>query len=217
MLDPITPTYFIVLQLFVLALSVVTALLEIQIEGAHGWAAKLPTWRYNSSWVKIFYNGKELTGYHLYLNLHLLLLLHLPLVLTGWSLFLELTVLSIYFSYMTFWDFLWFALNPAYGLKCFGKGNIWWFEKWIGPFPFDYYFMLFISGLLAGARGFLPEAGQDSWYGGIATPFQHYLGWMLSIGIAIGCIALIIRVFAPYKPQPFCLRIDRPKGHVRVR
>jgi|GEM_PF-289766 len=207
---PATPSYFLVLEIFILILSVVTALLEIQIEGPNGWAAKLPTWRYNSSWVRIFYNGKELTGYHLYLNLHLLLLLHLPLLISGWSWFLECTLISLYFAYMVFWDFLWFALNPAYGMQCFKKGNVWWFDKWIGPFPMDYYIMLGVSGFFAFLRGTSEGALSDPWLDQFPLPAQHVIAWAISISMVIGLIAFVVRFIAPFHPKDFCVRIVRP-------
>lgn len=42
----------------------VLAHLEIQIEGSHGWAEKLPTWRWDSRAVRRWF-GKPVTGYHL--------------------------------------------------------------------------------------------------------------------------------------------------------
>jgi hypothetical protein len=38
---------------------------EIQIEGAHGWAASLPTWRIEKhQLLDIFCGGRPMTGYH---------------------------------------------------------------------------------------------------------------------------------------------------------
>ena len=42
----------------------ILAHLEIQIEGPHGWAEKLPTWRWDSPGVRRWF-GKPVTGYHL--------------------------------------------------------------------------------------------------------------------------------------------------------
>jgi hypothetical protein len=60
---------------FVIAL--VLAHLEIQIEGPHGWAEKLPTWRWDTPGVRRWV-GKPVTGYHVCLVTCLLLLLHVP-------------------------------------------------------------------------------------------------------------------------------------------
>jgi hypothetical protein len=38
---------------------------EIQIEGAAGWAAALPTWRIEHHWLlDLFWGGRPMTGYH---------------------------------------------------------------------------------------------------------------------------------------------------------
>ena len=50
------------------------------------------------------------------------------------------------------WDYLWFVLNPAYTVRRFRKGKVWWFEKpWIGRFPIDYYSGSALSIVLARA------------------------------------------------------------------
>ena len=41
------PSIYFSIHVWLLAVSLLTALLEIQIEGPNGWAAKLPTWRYS--------------------------------------------------------------------------------------------------------------------------------------------------------------------------
>ena len=45
-------------------IALVLAHLEIQIEGPHGWAEKLPTWRWDSRRIRRWF-GKPVTGYHL--------------------------------------------------------------------------------------------------------------------------------------------------------
>ncbi len=50
---------------------------------------------------------------------------------------------------MLFWiveDFLWFALNPGYGLARFRADAIPWHKHWLGPMPLDYW--IFVSLLL---------------------------------------------------------------------
>jgi hypothetical protein len=41
-----------VFVLFLLASATAFALLEIQIEGRHGWAENLPTWRIDNRWTR---------------------------------------------------------------------------------------------------------------------------------------------------------------------
>ncbi len=187
------PLQFIGLHLFIFVLSVATALFEIQIEGANGWAAKLPTWRYAPAWTKKYLNLTELTGYHIYLTSILLLLFHFPIILSGWSLYVELTVLSAYFAFNVIWDFLWFVLNPAFGWCRYEKKSIWWFQKWIGSFPLNYYTAIAISGMLAVLRGMTPEATGSELFGTLATPIQHGLGWLIGVSLSIAGVSMMIR------------------------
>ena len=123
---------------------------EIQIEGKYGWAAKLPTWRKNSGFlVKIY--GKPITGYHVYMFLTSSALVHFPIFfITNWTLKNELTVLGFLLLMLVFEDFLWFVLNPAFGLKNFRKTNpnLWWHKKWFLGLPLLYWFFLPIGIVL---------------------------------------------------------------------
>ncbi len=187
------PLHFVPTFLFIFVLSVVTALFEIQIEGANGWAEKLPTWRYAPAWIHRYFNLTELTGYHVYLTCVLLLLFHFPMVLTGWSMYAELTALSGYFAFNVIWDFLWFVLNPAYGWCRYEKNSIWWFQKWVGSFPLNYYSAMTVSLLFAVMRGLTPEAAGNELFGSLAIPLQHAIGWLIGVGFNIGFITYIIR------------------------
>jgi len=104
------------------------ALLEIQVEGAAGWAENLPTWKISNRVTRLFLGNVPFTGYHLYLSLFTLSFLHLPYLagITPFSLPSELRLLSFYFFFWVAEDFLWFALNPAFGLRKFRKEHIWW-------------------------------------------------------------------------------------------
>jgi len=113
---------------------------EIQIEGGSGWAANLPTWRIEKHpLLDLFWCGKPLTGYHLWGFSFMLLVFHLPLVMLGrWSIKLEARVVG---SVCVFWiieDFLWFALNPAFGLGKFNPASVPWHRNWIAGMPADY-------------------------------------------------------------------------------
>jgi hypothetical protein len=58
--------------LFIVTLAIAAtlfALVEIQIEGPNGWAARLPTWQVENRWTRLFWSAKPLTGYHLYTQL----------------------------------------------------------------------------------------------------------------------------------------------------
>jgi hypothetical protein len=118
------------------------ALLEIQIEGPQGWAANLPTWRVENRWTKIFYGGKTLTGYHFYILLFVLVILHGPfaLGLIAFSWPAELRILACMILFWVLEDFLWFVFNPAFGLRRFRKEFIpWHAPAWWWIMPRDYW------------------------------------------------------------------------------
>ena len=131
---------------YLFALAHILARVEIHIEGDSGWAVKLPTWRWGPEWWLNLTNGKELTGYHVWLTLFLIAVLHLPLVFAGFSRELWAKCLSTYLAVTAFWDLQWFVWNPAWGLKGLRERTVPWFrKKWLG-FPTDYYFAVAMSG-----------------------------------------------------------------------
>jgi hypothetical protein len=103
----------------VLALAYLFARVEVEIEGEAGWAANLPTWRIEEHLLlDIFWGGRALTGYHLWMFSFIGLVFHFPLFFMGqWSWQLEATIMA---SIMLFWiveDYLWFVINPAFGWR----------------------------------------------------------------------------------------------------
>jgi hypothetical protein len=131
--------------LLLYAYALLFALVEIEIEGAHGWAEKLPTWYRVTPWyarlLAFVLSGKPATGYHLMMfpipivSFHLGLCFGLP-----WSWALEARLLAAYVVFNVIWDFLWFVLNPHFGWKNFRKGAVWWHNRrWLGRFPIDYW------------------------------------------------------------------------------
>lgn len=121
----------------------ILAHLEIQIEGPHGWAEKLPTWRWNSAGVRRWF-GKPVTGYHVCLVTCILLFLHVPQFYDGsWE--READLLAMFFFLTVTWDFLWFACNRHYGVARFRKGQIWWFPAWTLGVPREYFVGLALS------------------------------------------------------------------------
>ncbi len=115
------------------------AYLEVQIEGPHGWAASLATWRVTDPQLTWIFGGRPVTGYHVGLNLLLLLLFHWPALFTRWGLIQEVRVLSAFALLAVVWDFLWFVLNPHFRLARYGPATVWWFmRRWLGV-PVDYF------------------------------------------------------------------------------
>ncbi len=127
------------------------ARLEIEIEGAHGWAQNLPTWRFSPPWWLELTNGKPMTGYHLYLSLFLLAVLHLPLLYVPFARPVEARILASYFLLTVFWDFQWFVWNPAWGTRRFFSERVWWFPARLHGFPLEYYLGVGASALTVAA------------------------------------------------------------------
>jgi hypothetical protein len=129
---------------FMVIMALILALWEIQIEGADGWAARLPAWRIEKGWLMKVTGGRPLTGYHVFMTLFLLGFLHLPLFFTAWTWRLELLLWGFYVGMVLVEDFLWFVFNPKFGIKKFRKGQIWWHTGWWGPVPAFYWFLLIL-------------------------------------------------------------------------
>ncbi len=168
-----------IIYLFILA--VFLAILEIQIEGKHGWAQNLPAWRpKNESFIRIYkkiFADKDPTGYHIALNLFLLLFFHIPFIWgLGWSIYAELELLALYVMFVIVWDFLWFVLNPHYSLhKDFNSTSVWWHKRWALGLPVDYYAGFVVSFLL-----FIPAMIYDIMY-----VYKFILGWVASIVLTL--------------------------------
>ena len=120
---------------------------EIQIEGAAGWAAALPTWRIEKHWLlDIFWGGRAMTGYHAWIFSFMALMFLSPLAFNGgWN---RRDLLLALAGLMLFWvaeDFLWFLVNPAFGWSHFDPAHVPWHKRWWWGAPVDYW------GGLAGA------------------------------------------------------------------
>lgn len=138
------------LLLWITLLGFIFANVEIQTEGPAGWAANLPTWRIDSNpFVRIVWGGKPMTGYHLWLFTFMALAFHLPIFINGtFSIKLEARIFG---SIMLFWiieDFLWFVLNPSFGLARFRPEFAPWHRYWILFLPSDYAVFVLIGGAL---------------------------------------------------------------------
>lgn len=134
------------LAFFLFFIALMIALTEIESEGKYGWAEEMPTWYRKTGFLARIYvrvmSGKPMTGYHIYLNAFILGMFHLPFF-TGveWTLSAELWQLSLWLAWIPIWDFLWFVMNPHYGVDRFKKEHVWWHASswWVADkFPFDY-------------------------------------------------------------------------------
>lgn len=131
--------------IFIAILALIFAYMEIQIEGKHGWAENLPCWKIKSGLLVKLLGGRPLTGYHLSIVLLVISFLHFPFVFVEWSMQRQLFLLGLLFEFWVVEDFLWFLLNPYYGLKRFKKGQIWWHKTWWGPVPDFYWWFTALS------------------------------------------------------------------------
>ena len=136
---------------WVALLAVVFALVEIQIEGAAGWAANLPTWRIEGHpLLDIFWGGRAMTGYHLYVFLFMFLVFHLPFFICGrFSLKLEARAIGCLMMFWLVEDFMWFVINPAFGFGRFDPEHAPWHRHWALGVPTDYLvFIVLGAGLI---------------------------------------------------------------------
>ncbi|HJX52442.1 MAG TPA: hypothetical protein VJ801_06730 [Polyangia bacterium] len=140
---------------FLFGFALLFAMVEIEIEGADGWASKLPTWyRRRPVYARLYgllMSGKPLTGYHAIMFFVPLCAFHMGIAFgQPWSLGVEARIIAAYLVWSVTWDFLWFLLNPAYGWGHFRKGEIWWHNRqWIGRAPIDYVNAVATSFLVA--------------------------------------------------------------------
>lgn len=183
--------------LFLLAL--LLALIEIEVEGKYGWSEKLPTWYRTTGFAGrlwgLMMGGKPLTGYHLFFNCFLIVMFHVRFFEgSDWSIAEELATMAKFFAMAVFWDFMWFVLNPNYGLRNYKRENIWWFSKsyWVlGLFPIDYVVGLVTSLALAFLSGLPWNAISD----GIKTAEKQlaFLGFMMFFTLIVIILSPLYR------------------------
>ncbi|MDR2219057.1 MAG: hypothetical protein LBE24_00565 [Methylobacillus sp.] len=142
--DWFVPNRRTLIQIFwVLLLAFFFANVEIQIEGSAGWAANLPTWRIpNNWWLDTFFGGREMTGYHAWIFSCVALFFHWPVLFNGhWTWRIEARLIGCTILFWLVEDFLWFVLNPAYGLEKFDPVHVPWHIHWFAFVPVDYWTM----------------------------------------------------------------------------
>ncbi len=133
--------------LFSLLIAFIVAKLEINIEGKHGFARDLPTWRLKNKFTKLIWGEYTLTGYHLWLEDLIIVMLHLPFFLGfPWSIARELQLVALFLIAVVVEDFFWFWLNPSFGIKKFNKTYATWHESWALGVP-TFYIKLVAIGI----------------------------------------------------------------------
>lgn len=139
------------LIVFTIFLSFIFAKLEIEIEGQGGWAENLPTrrWLFHSWFSRLLWGNRPVTAYHLWSFLFVLFSFHWPAVFFGFSLKGEMITFALICIFCVVEDFLWFVLNPAFGLKNFRPEKIWWHRRsWWLLAPREYFLFLATAALL---------------------------------------------------------------------
>ena len=181
----------------------VLAHLEIQIEGPHGWAEKLPTWRWDSRGVRRWF-GKPVTGYHLCLVTLILLFVHVPqLYAPSWE--READLLAMFFFLTVTGDFLWFACNRHFGVGRFRKGQIWWFPAWTLGVPRPYLLLIALS-LCAGLA---PALWTGAW-ADRARQWSMVFGELLALTVIVTAFTL-----RPQRREPAAARGARRSVKVK--
>lgn len=124
-----------------------SSFLDMQVERKkgkmdYGWAKYLDCWRPknpNSLIPRVYsflMEGRELTGYHIAFFGGVFFWLHYPFFKGfPWSLGEEFYTLSMFLLIMMFEDFLYFILNPDFGVRKFKHQFVPWHPRWIGRVP----------------------------------------------------------------------------------
>ena len=138
------------MAIFVFLFALMFAEFCMNAEGAAGWAGNLPAWRPDPNlwWVKIIsiipLGGREVNGFDLFvITFFIMAFLFIPF----WNWTHEKTwgfrdwgeLICFFAIFAVVEDFLWFIINPAYGLEKFSAQFIPWHNYWLGPLPIDYY------------------------------------------------------------------------------
>ena len=119
---------------FILFISLIYALIEIEIEGKNGWMKNLPT----PYVVKL--GDKNMTLYHLYMLLFII-------IVVIYQNKTELSINSFLYSasnvllFLFLEDILWFIYNPFFTIKKYTKKDIWWHsnQPWLFGLPMHNY------------------------------------------------------------------------------
>jgi len=133
--------------LFIFVLAFWLAKVEIQIEGSEGWAKNLPTWRIEKHWLlDVFWGGRPMTGYHFWIMTFVLILFHEGFFFApSWNIYLEARVIGGFTLLWLVEDFLWFVVNPTFGIQKFKKEYIKWHPRWFLGLPVEYWLFSPIS------------------------------------------------------------------------
>lgn len=100
--------------MFFNVLGTIWAALEVQIEGKYGWATELPT-------NKFF--GTKFTWYHVMMNCMVIMTVFMSV---KWSWRVPYWISGLFLIE----DYMWFMINPHFGIKNYNSENVWWHSWW---------------------------------------------------------------------------------------
>lgn len=139
--------------LIVFLIAIMIAAIEIEIEGMFGWAKMLPTWRKKLMILSLLSGGREITGYWLYVNGLIFVLMHYNMLMQGfdnWSWQAEISNWVSWFILLPGWDVMWFIFNPHGMWEGLRAGKVPWHTKLaFGWVPLDYIVSVVSACLLA--------------------------------------------------------------------
>lgn len=142
--------------IFVIVISAVVALLEIQIEGTGGWAKNLPKWEIKNPFKKIVGWPTLLDGYHFWSWVLILIVFHTPFFFgLSFNRTNELLVIEMLIIFLQLEDFLWFVFNPAWGIKKFFTQEIPWHGRKILFLPKNYWIYFIFLGIFEVVKNLL--------------------------------------------------------------
>ena len=127
-------------SLYIAIYAILFSLLEIEIEGKHGWAKKLPT-------QPIFYT---FTTYHIIMNIIVIFTLIYSLYPND-----IYTIIFYIVAWFLIEDTMWFMLNPYYTISNYKKEKISWLnnQSWYMGMPMQNYTGLSIMAIAAYLNG----------------------------------------------------------------
>jgi len=152
----------LILNLYVFIYGLFWAATTASVEGAEGWGRTLPSkqldkGRWYNSFLKIFTLGRPLDLFPLFATITFTISFFLPILwyfskgltfsLSNWG---ELITYYLIFAFHE--DFLWFLINPHFGIHKFKKKYISWHPRWWLGLPVDYligFFVFAAIGILA--------------------------------------------------------------------
>lgn len=178
------------------------ALVETHVEGNIGWARGLkhtfrisPGKHWLASFWGIIFRGRELTGYHLALFPMVVVIFHFPFILTEWTLQKEALMISLWFITFALWDFLYFVLNPNFGLKTYLNKSIDHFKKsrWFLGILEDYWWAI-LGAILV------------SYFGGVLNDF-------ISIIVGLSALTVLTLIVAPAYHRWHKKMMERTEPH----